>query len=195
MGLARIALISLLLAVPATLQAASVSFVIFPKASRLVSPSGRFVVESREREGSASQYIGMFHSLWLTDVATGRSRKLLDYIGLAAVSWSSDDWIVITEYLSKKTSRAMVIAVARPAASVVLDVPALIQMIVVDWRDSLRANDHIFVEAAQLDGEIFHFRVWGYGQHDPNGFHWDCEYSMPQERVACLARSKTTFDK
>jgi len=195
MRLARPVLFSLLLAGLTTLQAVSASFVIFPKAVRLISPDGRFVVESKDRNGSSAQYVGTFHSLWLTEVATGRSRKLLDYVGLAAVAWSGNEYLVITEYVGRKTSRALVFPVAGPEGLVVLDVSTLIQMTAVEARDTLRANDHIFIEAVQLQKETFVFRVWGYGQHDPNGFHWDCEYSMPQERLACLARSKTTFDK
>ena len=195
MRFARIALAFLLLSGPMPVRALSASFVVFPKAERLVSPDGRFVVESRDREASSSQYVGTFHSLWLTEVATGCSRKLFDYIGLAAVAWSGNKFVVITEYVSKRTSRALVFPVAGSGGPVVLDVSTLIQMIAVESRDTLRGNDHIFVEAEQFDSEIFYFRVWGYGQHDPKGFHWNCEYSMLQNKVSCRTGNTTTFGK
>jgi len=195
MRIARIALVSLLLSGPMPTQVHSVSFVVFPKAERLVSPDGRFLVEGRDREAASSQYVGTFHSLWLTEVATGRSRKLFDYIGLAAVAWSGNDFVVITEYVSKRTSRALVFPVVGPGGPIVLDVSTLIQMVAVEWRDTLRADDHIFVEAVQLERETFYFRVWGYGQHDANGFHWKCEYSMLQDKVSCRAGNQTTFEK
>jgi len=190
---ARIALVSLLLS--GLMPALSVTFVVFPKADRLMSPDGRFLVESRDGESSTSQYVGTFHSLWLTEVATGRSRKIFDYIGLAAVAWSGNDFVVITEYVSKRTSRAWVFPVAGSGGPIALDVPTLIQMIAVEWRDTLRGNDHIFVEALQLEQETFYFRVWGYGQHDPKGFHWNCEYSMLQNKVSCRTGNTTTFGK
>ena len=68
------------------------SFAMFPKAGRLVSPDERFEVRDANQEGSATDFAGIFHSLWPTDVATRRSRKLCDYVGLAAVAWSANDF-------------------------------------------------------------------------------------------------------
>jgi len=194
MRFARPVLLSILLAGLVTMQAVSASLVVFPKAARLISPDRRLVVESKDRNGSSAQYVGTFHSLWLTEVATGRSRKLIDYIGLAAVAWSDNEYVVITEYVGRKTSRAMVFPVVEPREPVVLDVSSLIQMIAVEARDTLRGNDHVFIEAVRLQQETFVFRVWGYGQHDPDGFHWNCEYLMSQDKVSCLP-GKTTFDR
>jgi hypothetical protein len=76
-------------------------FVLFPKAGQLVSPDGRFVVRNREREGSDKDFIGTSHSLWIVEAASGRSRKLCDYLGVAAVAWSNNDFLVVTEYVAK----------------------------------------------------------------------------------------------
>ena len=133
-------------------------FALFPKAGHLASPDGRFEVRDVDLREPGSEFSGIFHSLWLVETATGRSRKLCDYVGVAAVAWSEKDSLMVTQYLSKKTSRA------------------------------LRENDHAFVEASRLEGEIFHFQVWGYGQHDRNGFHWNCEYKLGAANLKCEAK-------
>lgn len=162
-------------------------FSMFPKAGRLVSADGRFEVHDVAPESSAGELVGASHSLWLTELTTGRSRKLCDYLGMAAVAWSSNDFLVVTQYVGKKTSRALVFAASSPVEPVLLDAPGLIQMVSVEMRPSLRGNDHIFVEASRLEEETFYFRVWGYGKNDPNGFRWDCKYSVTDGTVSCSA--------
>ncbi|HVN19659.1 MAG TPA: hypothetical protein VMU05_12820 [Dongiaceae bacterium] len=165
------------------------TFVMFPNAGRSVSPDGRFEIRDAGPRGSAIDFAGTSHSLWLMDSATGRSRKLCDYLGLAAVAWSSDDFIVVTQYVGKRTSRALVFSAAGPEEPVLLDTSTLIQLLPVEVRPILRENDHAFVEATSVEGQNFHFRVWGYGKHDPNGFSWKCQYSLTEGKVACAAAS------
>lgn len=160
-------------------------FSIFPKAERLISPDGRFEVRDLAPQSSAGELVGASHSLWLTELSTGRSRKLCDYLGLAAVAWSSNDFLVVTQYLGRKTSRALVFAAASSDEPVLLDAPGLIQMLPVDLRPTLRENEHLFVEASRLEQETFFFRVWGYGKHDPNGFRWNCQYLLSDGHVSC----------
>ena len=159
-------------------------FTLFPKAGHLASPDGRFEVRDVDRPGSAGDFVGTFHSLWLTEVATGRSRKLCDYVGLAAVAWSSNDFLVVTQYVSKKTSRALVFGVSSEE-SVLLDTSTLVQRVPVELRPTLRENDHVFVEASRVKQETFNFRVWGYGKHDRDGFRWNCRYLLSDGSVSC----------
>lgn len=166
-------------------QTLAAPFVVFPKAGELVSPDGRFVVRNAEREGSASDFVGTFHSLWLIEVATGRSRKLCDYLGVAAVAWSNNDFLVVTQYVDKKTSRALVFSAAGPEDPVMLDRPTLIRLVPAELRATLRENDHVFVEASRVEERTLHLRVWGYGQHDANGFRWRCEYVLREGVVSC----------
>lgn len=165
-------------------------FTLFPKAGHLASPDGRFEVRDVDLREPGSEFSGIFHALWLVETATGRSRKLCDYVGVAAVAWSDKDALMVTQYLSKKTSRALVFATTSTQEPVVLDVPTLIQMVPVELRPALRENDHAFVEASRLESEIFHFQVWGYGLHDRNGFHWNCEYRLADGNVSCVAGHK-----
>ena len=159
-------------------------FVLFPKAGQLPSPDGRFVVRNQERDGSDKEFIGTSHSLWLMETASGRSRKLCNYLGVAAVAWSGNDFLVVSEYVGKKTSRAWVFPIATQEA-LVFDQPRLIQMVPVALRTALRENDHIFIEASSVEAETVHLRVWGYRAHNAQGFHWSCAYEMREARMNC----------
>ncbi len=169
--------------------AQAAQFVLFPKAGDLASPDARFVVRNVEREASAADLNGTFHSLWLIEPATGRSRKLCDYVGVAAVAWSKDDFLVITEYVGKRTSRAVVFSPANADEPLVLDKSTLTRLVPVELRPTLRANDHVFVEAARLEHEKLYLHVWGYGQQNPSGFHWECEYSLSAATITCSEKS------
>ena len=178
------------LAVSITLAALIVSayaepFVLFPKASQLLSPDGRFVVRNQERDGSDKEFIGTSHSLWLIEAATGRSRKLCDYLGIAAVAWSNNDSLVVTEYVAKKTSRAWVFSATGQRDPVLLDKVTLTRMVPAEFRSALRENDHVFVEASRAEDETIQFRVWGYGSHDPRGFRWSCTYTLRERSISC----------
>ena len=159
--------------------------VLFPTARELASPDGRFVVRSAEPVAAATEFVGTFHSLWVTEAATGLSRKLCDYAGLAAISWPSNDFLLVTDYMGKKTSRVMVFDIVHADNSAVLDVPTLIRILPAQWREALRQNDHLFVEASELVNRNLRFRVWGYGQHDPTGFSWKCEYPLHEGNASC----------
>ncbi len=140
-----------------------------------------------EPSGAAGELVGAPRSLWVIELPTGRSRKLCDYLGLAAVAWSNDHSILITQYVGKKASRALIFLDARNGEAVMLDSGTLLQLLSVDWRPTLRENDHLFVEATGLEQGIFQFRVWGYGKHDPSGFRWKCGYQLSAGTVACEA--------
>lgn len=160
-------------------------FVVFPKAGELVSPDKRFVVHNENREAPASDFVGTFHSLWLTDLATGRSLKLCDYMGPTAVAWSGNDFLVMTQYLGKKTSRAILLSAANPDAAITLDQPSLTSLLPLELRPVLRENTHVFIEASKLEHQALQFTVWGYGAHDPNGFHWRCAYVLHDGTASC----------
>ncbi len=164
-------------------------FVLFPKSGELASPSGRFVVRNVERDKPASEFVGIFHSLWLEDTSTRRSRKLCDYFDVTAVAWSGDDFLLMTEYFGKKSSRALVFAMAHPDDLVVVDKPTLIRLVPAELRPTLRQNDHVFIEASRMEGTTLRLRVWGHGQHDANGFRWRCDYAMAEGSITCLDQS------
>ena len=160
-------------------------FAMFPEVGRLISPDGRFEVRNVEPSGAPGEFIATSRSLWVTEIATGRSRKLCDYLGLAAVAWSENHAILITQYVGKKASRALVFPEAGKAEGAMLDSGRLIQLLSVEWRPALRENDHLFVEAVSLAGDDFHFRVWGYGKQDPGGFRWNCQYRLSDGLTTC----------
>jgi hypothetical protein len=169
------------LAIPAM----AAPFSMFPKAGRVVSPDGRYEIRDADQAGAVGQFAGTFRALWVVESATGHSRKLCDYFGLAAVAWTEKNSIIVTQYVGKKTSRALIFTSAMGGESYILDSPGLIPMVPVELRPLLRENEHLFVEASSLAGDIFRFRVWGYGKHDPNGFRWNCTYALSDGEVLC----------
>jgi len=158
--------------------------VVFPKAGELVSPDGRFVVRNVERSAQPSDFVGTFHTLWLFEAGTDHSRKLCDYLGVAAVTWSNNDFLVVTQY-DKKTSRALVFSAAGPENPVLLDLPTLARLVPAELRAELRENDHVFVEASRVEQDTLHLNVWGYGRHDANGFRFRCAYALQEGVVSC----------
>jgi hypothetical protein len=161
-------------------------FVVFPKATELVSPDARFAVRSVDAAGAASDFVGTFHSLWLFELATGRSRKLCDYLGVASAAWSSNDYLIVTQYVGKRTSRTLVFSAVNAQEPIMLDKTALIQLVATELRPALRENDHVFVEGSRVEQDTLHLSVWGYGSHDPNGFHLRCEYSLREGSISCI---------
>jgi hypothetical protein len=67
----------------------------------------------------------------------------------------------------------------------VIDQPLLIGLVPVNLRPQLRENDHVFVEATQVEGETLSLRVWGYGKRDAKGFRWRCLYSLLGGAISC----------
>jgi hypothetical protein len=165
-------------------------FVVFPKGGQLPSPDGRFVVRNADREASLSDYVGTFHSLFLEETASGRYRKLCDYVGVAAVAWAKNDFLIVTQYVSKRTSRALVFVADDGRDPIVIDKPFLTNLVPVDLRPELRENEHVFVEASQVEGEMLTLRVWGYGKHDATGFRWRCEYNLLEGRISCAETTR-----
>ena len=164
---------------------ASGPFALFPKAGQLTSPDGRFVVSTAQRQASASEFAGTFDSLWLTEVATGRRRKLCDYFGVAAVAWSGNDFLLVTQYVGKRASRVLVISIARADDSVMLDSATLGRLVPLSLQTTLRQNNHVFVEASSLESGTLHLRVWGYGPNNLKGFRWRCEYALSEGTLSC----------
>jgi hypothetical protein len=160
-------------------------FVLFPKAGELVSPDKRFVIYNVDTNAPASDFVGTFHSLRITDDVNGRSRKLCDYFGVAAVAWSGNDFIMVTEYVSRKTSRTLLFSVSSPENAAMIDKATLIGLIPVELRPTLRENDHVFIEASRIEGTTLRLRVWGYGPHDANGFRWSCDYALYEGSASC----------
>lgn len=170
-----------------TVQSFATSFVLFPNATRLVSPNGRFEIRDVGRQGAASDFVGAFHSLWIIDLVNGSSRKLCDYMGTAAVGWSGSEYLLVTEYVGKKTSRALVFPITATGDPLLIDTTVLERALASEFREVLRDSDHVFVEASSLEKSIFSFRTWGYGPQDKSSFRWKCQYAVVEEKLTCDA--------
>lgn len=104
------------------------------------------------------------------------------------MAWSENEFLLVAQYVGKRTSRTLVFSRDHAALAILLDKSQLIGQLPVELREHLRANDHVFVEASQVEGGMLFFRVWGYGLHDPNGFRWRCQYAMSQATTSCSAQ-------
>lgn len=111
---------------------------------------------------------------------------MCDYVGVAAAGWSSNnDWLVVTQYVGKRTSRALVFSAAMLEDPLMIDKATLTRLVPAELRPALRENDHIFIEGSRVEEETLYLAVWGYGQHDQNGFRWRCEYALRAGTVSC----------
>jgi hypothetical protein len=182
--------VSVLLAMLAA-TAVGAPFVLFPKTGELRSPDGRLAVRNAERHGSAADIVVIdAQSLWLVEVTTGRSRKLCNYLGVAAVAWSGNDFVVVTEYVGKRTSRAWLFPVVGPYDDVMLDKPTLTHSVPIEFRETFRQNDHVFVEAVSVQDGALLFRVWGYGARNAAGFRLQCEYALREKQITCKSATQ-----
>jgi hypothetical protein len=159
--------------------------VVFPGARELRSPDGRFLVRNADRETPPTDFAGTFHSLWLVEVANGHTRKLCDYLGVAAVSWSDNEHLVITEYMGNKSARALLFSLVPSDDPVMLDKAAVIGLVPAQSRTILREGDHVFVEALGVDQGILALTVWGNGPLNRRGFRWRCNYDLRARSMAC----------
>jgi len=98
---------------------------------------------------------------------------------------AKDDFLIVTEYVNERTSRALIFAADDSRDTVVIDQPLLTHLVPVNLRPQLRENDHVFVEASQAQGDTLTLRVWGYGKHHVHGFRWRCDYNLLTGAISC----------
>lgn len=160
-------------------------FAVFPDRKELRSPDGKHVIHSRDYVPGPYEFSGLFRSLILENTADGSSRELYHYIGRVGVAWSGNNFVIITDYVNKKTARALVFRIDRPDEYLVLDKTSLAARIPCERRVQLERNDHAFLEVSRIEGSVLTLRVWGYGPHDPQGFRFQCTYELDQETTTC----------
>jgi hypothetical protein len=179
--------VTLLLLVAASSPLAE-DFSLFPDRKELRSPDGRFVIRSVELSHQTSEFTGAFRALVLEEIETGISRKLYSYVGRVAVAWSGNDYILVTDYVSKRTARALMFAADGRMEPLVLDKTQLERMLPATMSRHLQRNDHVYVEAVRVEAASLRLRVWGYGASDPQGFRWECRYDFASVTASCQER-------
>jgi hypothetical protein len=171
-------------------QAGAQQFTTFPDRPELRSPDSKFVIRSVDRAARPSDFSGVFRSLILEELPGGRSWALYNYVGRVAVAWSGNRFIIVTDYVSKRTSRAMVFEIDSrvdpfTVEQVTLDKVQLARLVPAEQNVHLLGNDHVFVEVTRIEGDALILRVWGYGAHDPKGFRSSCQYDLRAGTAAC----------
>ena len=160
-------------------------FVVFPERRELYSPDGRFVLRSIEHAGAAGEFSGIFRSLVLEEVATGATQTIYNYVGRVGVAWSGNDFVIVNDYASKKTARALVFRLDRRNDYLIIDKPHLTAQLHEQRREQLEGNDHVYLEVSRIEGSALLLRVWGYGKLDPQGFRFWCAYDLKEGTVSC----------
>jgi hypothetical protein len=179
-----------LILIPSALLALGGAFVTFPDSTNeLPSPDGQFLVRSTNYAATTGVFSGKFHALFLEEHRTGKSRKLCDYLGKVAVSWVAADIIVVNEYYTARGARALVFATDETISAVVIDRNRLVKLLDPITSRRLLGNDHVYVEAYKLDGNILSLRLWGYGSQDAKGFNFSCDYILNRDAATCWEKS------
>jgi hypothetical protein len=171
-------------------QVGAQQFTTFPDRPELRSPDGRFLIRSFDHAAGPSDFSGVFRSLILEELPSGRSWALYSYVGRVAVAWSENRFIIVTDYVNKRTSRALVFAIDSrvdpfTVEQVTLDKVQLARLVPSEQNVHLLANDHVFVEVTRVEGGALILRVWGYGARDPKGFRLACQYDLRAGTAAC----------
>ena len=177
--------IAMLLVTLAAFSVSAEQFTIFPDRKELRSPDGQYVVRSVDHVARPGAFTGVFRTLVVEEMSSGRVRKLYDYVGRVAVAWSGNDFIIVTDYVNKKTSRAIVFPVALDRDGLVLDKTQLIPLLPEEQYVHLEQNDHVFVEASSVEGRALNLRIWGYGRRDTSGFRYICRYDLILGTAVC----------
>jgi hypothetical protein len=160
-------------------------FAVFPDRKELRSPDGKFLIRSVDYVPQPHESSGLFRWLILENTADRSARELYQYVGRVGVAWSGSNFIIVTDYVSKKTARALVFRIDRPDEYLVLDKPSLATQLPDEHRAQLERNDHAFLEVSRIEGGRLILLVWGYGAHDPQGFRLQCAYELDQGTTTC----------
>jgi len=126
---------------------------------------------------------GVFRSLILEELPRGQSWALYNYVSRVAVACSGDRFVVVTDYVSQRTSRALVFAIdsrGDPFAveQVTLDKVQLARLVPAEQDVHLLANVHVFVAVTRVEKDALILRTSGYGAHDPKGFRLACQCDL-----------------
>lgn len=165
--------------------ASAEQFTVFPGQKEARSPDGRFVIRSIPHSAGTAEFSGVFHTLVIEEVATGNVRKLYDYVGRVAVAWSGSNFIIMTDYVNKKTSRALVFPIDPDRDVLVLDKVRVASLMPDTQAVHLQQNDHVFVEVSSVEDTALLLRVWGYGRRDSAGFRFVCRYDLAGGTAVC----------
>jgi hypothetical protein len=160
-------------------------FAVFPDRQELRSPDAKFVIRSVEHKAARGEFSGVFRSLVMEEADTGSVRTLYNYVGRVSVAWSGNNFVIVTDYASKRTARALIFRLDRPDEYLVIDKPHLLPQLHDERRVQLERNDHVYLEVSRIDGTALVLRVWGYGAHDPAGFRFQCAYDLNEGTASC----------
>jgi len=142
------------------------------------SPQGRYMVLSCERPDRSATP----REFRLKDLRTGEVTWIYPFGRSAEALWSPDGAaLAITNYAGSNIADLFLVFPERPQQVVNLQGETARSL---GLLPSVAQNDHVYFEAvAWKDPETLLFRIWGQGDHDPQGFDESFEYRLGGEVV------------
>ncbi len=133
-------------------------------------PSGRYAVVCEEASGKAP------HRLYLKTLPTGKIVRVFEFPRHVDILWSRDgDYFAVTDWFGSDRSRILVFESAKPRA---IDLARVVARQLGEFVQIL-GNDHVYYEAVYwADSRTLRFKVFGYGDHDRNGFELTFTYDV-----------------
>jgi hypothetical protein len=149
-----------------------------PCENAAAAPHGHYMVLTCERPHDHETP----HEFRLKDLGTGEVVWRYPFARAAEVLWSPDgSALAVTDYARSNLAELFLVFPARPQQTVNLEVETAHSL---GLLPSVAHNDHVYFEAvAWKDPETLRFRIWGQGEHDPQGFDESFEYRLGGEVV------------
>jgi len=137
------------------------------------SPEGHYLVLSCERPRHSEAP----REFRLKDLQTGQVTWVYPIGRAAEALWSPDGAaLAITDYAGSNIADLFLVFPERPQQTVNLQGETARSL---GLLPSVAQNDHVYFEAvAWKDPETLLFRIWGQGDHDPQGFDESFEYRL-----------------
>lgn len=141
-------------------------------------PHGHYMLLACERQHDK----GTPHEFRLKDLRTGEVIWSYPFGRSAEALWSPDGTaLAITDYAGSNIAQLFLILPERPQQTMNLQDETTRSLGILP---SVAHNDHVYFEAvAWKDSQTLVFRIWGQGDHDPQGFDESFEYRLGGEVV------------
>jgi hypothetical protein len=142
------------------------------------APHGHYMVLACERQHDKETP----HEFRLEDLRTGEVIWSYQFRLWAEALWSPDgSSLAITDHAGSNSTQLFLVIPGPPKRTVDIQAETARSL---DLLPSVTHNLHVYFEAVGWkDPETLAFRIWGYGDHDPQGFDESFEYRLGGEVV------------
>jgi hypothetical protein len=159
-------------------------FAVFPDRKELRSPGGRFVIRSVEhcRKALRAQ-----RRVPIVDPGGYDNGDLARPLSLP---WPCGrrpgaNFIIVTDYASKRTSRALIFRIDQPNEYTIIDKPHLTAQLPAQFRPHFDGNDHVYLEGVEDRRRYSDTPGVGVPNSRQAGFRSPCGYHLNERRASC----------